>query len=80
MKKHTVISGLLALFVAVGIFVSREFGDELKVMQHRSDVPEWGDEPFFADPDPQADAIVAATRYALLRRAAAIEAASKGVQ
>ncbi len=70
MKRLAALTGLVALIVGVVLFVRWEWGDEIEALRVRRSVPE-AVQPFFPDPDPRADAIIAATRDALTSWAAA---------
>ena len=69
MNKITATTGFVAVVIATLIVMSYQFGDDIEAMRHRGEIPDLVDEPFFPDPDPRADALIAAVREVLERRA-----------
>jgi hypothetical protein len=69
MSKITATTGFVAVVVALFALASYQFGDDIEAVRHRGEIPELADEPFFPDPDPRADALVASVREVLERRA-----------
>ncbi len=72
MNKISALTGFVAVVVAILVVGSYQFGDEIEAIRHRGDIPAMEGEPFFPDPDPRADALMAAAREVLERRTKAI--------
>ncbi|MCP4869942.1 MAG: hypothetical protein GY898_14620 [Proteobacteria bacterium] len=64
MNGQTITIGLLAVLTGIGLLLNTQFGDELGVLLDRGDVPD-AVQPFFPEPNADADAIIAAVRDAL---------------
>ena len=69
MSKITATTGFIAIAVAILLGASYQFGDDIEAMRHRGEIPELADEPFFPEPDPRADALMASVREVLEGRA-----------
>lgn len=78
MNGQTIGIGLLAVLTGTGLLLNTQFGDELGVLRDRGGVPETP-VPFFAAPNPEADAVITAVRDAL-DSWAAIEAPPSAVE
>jgi hypothetical protein len=70
MSRHTTITAFCAIVLAVLFLGWQQFGQEIQAVRDRGEIPVFEGEPFFPDADPRAEAVVAATRYSLLRWAA----------